>query len=99
MKNLVIILLVSLVGCSPYQELLKPLKHIPANCYCRYAQAAKHLYNCELSENLRQHIPFEDAQLLALQTTHKWIREVQIREAREPKLRCDCNDASPRRYN
>lgn len=92
MKNLLLALLLVLVGCSPYADLLKPLQNIPANCYCRYADAAKTIYTCNYNEYLLNGMRKDSAAYYASMDAYKWIREVQVQEAREPRLRCDCND-------
>lgn len=92
MKRLIFVLLVALVGCSKYGELLEPLRNIPANCYCRYAEAAKTLYLCHYNENRLQGMRKDSAAYEARLVAYRWIRDVQIQEARKPRLRCDCND-------
>ena len=92
MRKLFFLILLALVGCSQYRAVTYPLRHIPANCHCRYAEAAKHLYRCELAENLHNGLPPKVAQLEALRVANEWVAKVQMKEARQPRLRCDCND-------
>ena len=87
---LLIVVLTIFSSCNEYSEVTKPLRGIAGNCYCRYLEAVKHLYRCELSENVSKGMPPNVAKMEAVRTVNKWVARVQMSEAREKRLKCDC---------
>jgi hypothetical protein len=93
---LLIIILTIFTACNEYSEVTKPLRGIAGNCYCRYLEAVKHLYKCELSENVSNGMPPNVAKMEAVRVTNEWVRDVQLKEARNKRMRCDCLDIAIR---
>jgi len=91
-KHLLILLIVSaaLVQCSQYGPITKPLQGVAANCYCRYADMAKHYYRCKLSDYLHEGLSEQAAKDSAVIDTNKKIGATMIAVARGKNLRCDC---------
>lgn len=97
MKNLTLILLLAFVGCSnKYSAVVRPLRNIDNNCRCRYVEPVKRLYDCEINNNILNGMPPKVAKLEAQRVVYGWVYRVQMSEARNPRLKCDCND--PTRY-
>lgn len=94
-----IIILSVLASCNPYREVLEPLKHIPPDCYCRYATMAKHYYDCRKAELLEIYdFPRKIAKDSAVILTNEFIAETQLNiKERDRKKMCNCFELR-RRY-
>ena len=86
-------------SCSPYNPVLKPLRHIPPDCYCRYAKMATLYYDFKVSELLEfQDFTRRAARDSAIILTHAFIAEVQLNiTERDCKKMCNCFELR-RRY-
>lgn len=86
-----LLLLLLLSACNPYRAVLAPLRHIDPDCYCRYADMARHYYDCQVADYRRAGLPRAQARDSAALSTHRKIAETQLRISEHNRLRfCDC---------
>lgn len=98
MRTLAIALLLTLSACGHYRDVLQPLKHLPPDCYCRYAAMAKHYYFCTYHELLDADHTRRVAHDSAVIRTHLFIAETQLNiSERNRKRMCNCREVFARK--